>query len=358
MLELNNLDEIRGNTVAIYSIKTLLRGNNFPRFSILSGREGVGKSSVAKIIAKEISKDDRIITYNMGLNVNMDEVQQQVFTLAPVSPKAFIFEEIQGLNKENQTALLNMIDTQPNNVYVICTTTAINKISRALKSRATSWEFKVLDKAQLEGLLSDYLNEQGKVLSKEAKELLIRSSFGIPRDLLKNTDFALSGDFTSSDLGTLLGQVPDDNLFALFLSVASDDGGNVALILNGLINQVTGDKLYQIRDFCTRYLLASLSRNYNSIGRDIVFTLDSIYTTEKKEKVTNALIKLTADNLVLGLLSLNMNLGRVNNASLLGSQKHLAQQNEAVQTVRKSNTETKETSKTGLSSLDLLDLKL
>lgn len=341
MLEIKSLSEVRGNTVPLYSIKSLLNGKNFPKFSIISGREGVGKSTVCRLVAEELNEmDSDVVVYNFGLDIKMEDLRTEVFSMAPVRPKAFIFEEIQGLDKVGQTALLNMIDTQPQNVYVICTTTAIYKIARALRSRATVWDFKSLSKVQLSELLDDYLADRGETLSHEAKEILIKSANGVPRDLLKNTDFALSGDFTSNDLSTLLGQVPDDIMFSLFVAVASDNV-NIAEILNKFLEQTSQDKVYQLRDYWTRFILESIAEKFTTIDKVHGRTLNTVYNDSKREAMTKTLIRANADTLLLELLSLNMQFLRKSKSNVLGSQAHQAQvyESEMSMRVNRSNVE-------------------
>ena len=177
MLELKTLEDVRGNTTVIYSIKTLITRKTFPNLSIFAGVMGVGKTSVAKIVARMVDETETPTTvYNCGTISDVSRLQEEVFSLNPIKPKVFIFEELHALNRASQEALLQMFDSQAKNIYIICTTTELYKVRRTIKSRSHVWEFKSLSEKQLAQLLDDYLNDKGVTLSVESKNALLRSS--------------------------------------------------------------------------------------------------------------------------------------------------------------------------------------
>ena len=319
MLQITSLDDIRGNNVVIYALKKLLTDGNFPHFTILTGQLGVGKSTVAGILAKELNKSDLpATTINMGLEVSMSHIEETVFKMNPVKPRAFVFEELHGLDKSQQTALLSMLDTQPNNVYIIATTTESHKILRTIKSRAATWDFKLLSSKQLSQLLDDYLNSIGARLSSDAKALLVRASRGVPRDLLKNTDLAISGEFSETQLEEILNFLPDDLMFSVFCSLkANSTDFNTGIV--DLIDNPGRDKVSQLRDFYTRYLLERQGSSI-TISKEKLQVLDSMYTKEDLIKIGRTLIKLTPDTLILELALLNMELTKTTNRGLIGRQ--------------------------------------
>lgn len=320
MLELNSLSEVRGNNVIIYSLKTLLEKNKFPKFSIMSGPMGVGKSSVAMLVAKELNESEHPVqVYNFGKKVDMQEVEDIVFKMNPVKPHVFIFEELHGLDKGEQTALLTMLDKQPQNVYIICTTTEVYHILRTIRSRAQIFEFKLLGSRQLAQLLDDYLKEQRVSLTPQARQTLLSSCYGVPRDLLKNADLAISGEFSNTQLNELLGQVSEDLIFSLICSLKStgvDFSSNAQLFMD----EENRRKLVQLRDFFTRYLLERNGLEGATLSKERIKTLDSLFTHEECNKVGRTLIRATPETLMLELSLLNMELTSTGNKQMVGQQ--------------------------------------
>lgn len=356
MLDIQKLEEVRGNNVVIYSIKTLLEKNAFPRFVILAGHMGVGKSTVARLVAEQINAGEfQVVTFNFGLKLDMKAMEDAVFKMKPSHPRAFIFEEIQGMDKSQQTALLTMLDSQPDNVFILCTTTEVFKILNTIRSRATVWEFKLLGERQLSQLLDDYLSIKSTALSQKAKTALLKSCYGVPRDLLKNTDLAISGDFSVEQLEELLGHVSEDLIFTVFCALKSSSV-DFATHISAMIDDSGKDKLKQFRDFFTRYLLERKGIEGGTIGSSKIKTLDGLFSDEEIIRIGNTLVKANGDTLALELAILNLEFTRTGMKQLVGQQidRSVAGRSATPQTVRENAVDRKTSSKISASSLNTL----
>lgn len=331
MYEIKELSDVRGNTVVTYSIQTLLDRRSFPNFAILSGVMGVGKTSVAKVVAKTLNESDaEIHIYNLGMEIDMNRLKEDVFSINPVKPRAFIFEELHGMSKNDQNALLQMIDMQSKNVYIIATTTELSRVIRPLRSRAQSWEFKLLSDKQLSALLDDYLSKQGVSLPSACKQSLLRSCKGVPRDLLKSADFAIAGDFSSAQLDTLLGNVSDDVMFALFCGLKSDTVGFVSN-MERILDEGEEAKLEALQDFWLRYLMERSGAVRKTLSNMNIETLDKLYKKSDLAKVSQMLLRATPETLMLELLTMNMALTGATSSGTTGIQKEVARDSESTQ---------------------------
>lgn len=320
MLKIDKLEDVRGNNVVVYSIKTLVSKGTYPKFTIMSGNMGVGKSTVARIVGDMLDESETPLQIlNFGLEINMKTVEDTVFKMNPSKPRVFIFEEMHGLNKEQQTALLTMLDMQPSNIYVIGTTTELHKILPAIRSRATVWKFRLLAEKQLSQLLDDYLSIVGGTLSSQAKYALLKSCRGVPRDLLKSTDLALAGEFTESQLNELLGQISEDLIYTLLCSLKSTSI-DFSVNMTRLLSDFSKDKLYQMRDFFTRYLLERKGIEGATITKEKISSLDLLFSDEELNNIGKVLVRATPDTLALELALLNMNLTRTGRNQLVGQQ--------------------------------------
>lgn len=356
MLDIQKLEEVRGNNVVIYSIKTLLEKNAFPRFVILAGHMGVGKSTVARLVAEQINAGEfQVVTFNFGLKLDLKAMEYAVFKMKPSHPRAFIFEEIQGMDKSQQTALLTMLDSQPDNVFILCTTTEVFKILNTIRSRATVWEFKLLGERQLSQLLDDYLSIKSTALSQKAKTALLKSCYGVPRDLLKNTDLAISGDFSAEQLEELLGHVSEDLIFTVFCALKSSSV-DFSTHISAMIDDSGKDKLKQFRDFFTRYLLERKGIEGGTIGSSKIKTLDGLFSDEEIIRIGNTLVKANGDTLALELAILNLEFTRTGMKQLVGQQidRSVAGRSATPQTVRENAVDRKTSSKISASSLNTL----
>lgn len=335
MLEIKTLKDVRGNNVVIYSIQTLLERKAFPRLSIMAGVMGVGKTSVAKVVAEQLDKSGTPVkTYNCGMSIDLQKINEEVFAMKPAQPKAFIFEEVHGLPRADQNALLQMFDSQSPNTYIICTTTDIHKVLRTIRSRAQVWEFKLLSEKQLAQLLDDYLASKGAVLQPQSKQSLLRACHGVPRDLIKNTDLALEGDFSSSQLDSLLGNVSDELIYAIFCSLKSKTSDFVAHI-EELMEEASTSKLAALNDFWLRFLLERCGGSRQTLPPAMVKSLNNIYTPAEINKIAKMLLRATPDTILLELLSLNMSFTNSTSSGVVGTQRDDAMRAENEQRVER-----------------------
>lgn len=325
MLELKTLDDVRGNNVVVYSIKTLLEKKSFPKLSIMAGVLGVGKTSVAKIVAEKIDQSGvPYKTYNCGVLNDMSKLQDEVFAMNPARPKAFLFEELHALSKADQNALLQMFDSQPSNVHIICTTTEPSRILRTIRSRAQVFTFRLLSDKQLSQLLDDYLKIKGTTLSVPAKQTLLRSCRGVPRDLIKNIDLALDGNFSAAQLDALLGNVSDELIFSVLCSLKSRTIDFVSHI-EDLMDDSSDNKLSALSDFWLRFMLERSSDTHTTLSSEKITALNKIFTPSDISKVTKVLLRATPTTFLLELINLNMTLVGTGSSDTLGHQRDASQ---------------------------------
>lgn len=328
MYEIKSLDDIYGNNVTLFSIKTLLERKSFPKLSIMSGVMGVGKSSVAKVVANMLDKSATPVkTYNCGILDNMQVLQDEVFSLNPAQPKVFIFEEIHSLSRANQNALLQMFDSQASNIYVICTTTEISRVLRTIRSRARVWEFHLLSEKQLAQLLDDYLEKREITLTERSKQSLLRSCHGVPRELINNTDFAIDGNFDAIQLDSVLGNVSDDLVYSVFVALKSNSVDFVN-VLEDLVEDASKEKLDALNDFWLRFLLERSGGVRRTLSLQMVTSLNSLFTHDEILRITKVMLRLTPKTMMLELVNLNMIMTGTTDQVVVGQQIDKARERE------------------------------
>ena len=159
MLDLN---EVVGQKHAKAFLQGRLDKDNVPQVIILHGSPGLGKTSIARIIAVNINANARpdlkeqltkevivdknpnvgcVKTFNMS-TLGDDAIQSVVSELnvglSSTGRKVLILDEAHGMTDRQQDAILTLIDPPPENVYVILCTTDIGNLSSSLLSRSSS----------------------------------------------------------------------------------------------------------------------------------------------------------------------------------------------------------------------------
>lgn len=324
MLNIDRVSDLRGNATVLYAMNQLLERGKFPKFTIIHGQMGVGKTTAARLIAKELLKNDPMaskpLEFDVALGVNLQEIASTYIEHAPAHNQVIIFEEFHAFDKNAQTALLNMIDRQPPTLYIICTTTELHKILRPLQSRAQLFEFRLLRQTQMAALLNEYLESRGESLDPSMKEAVLYKARGIPRDMLKDTDLLLSGDFTSEQVNDLLGFMSDATALTLFLSVKSDTLTFIDTI-GMMLEEKINDRVNQLRDFWTRFILCRKGNNNYGLDKTRLDALNSVYASDAEiMQVTSTLLRATDKTLELELIQLNMKLTGARNSNVVGEQ--------------------------------------
>ena len=117
------------------NINTLIQwrcNKSVPRFIIISGDEGSGRLTLAKVIIKMISAKGII----MGNSI--EEVRETIENAYTITePTCYIFRNADDMKNEAKNALLKVVEEPPNNAYFIMTVQNIDNMLGTIKSRGT-----------------------------------------------------------------------------------------------------------------------------------------------------------------------------------------------------------------------------
>lgn len=214
-------EDLLGNTTTINYITKMLLEGKFPQFIILSGPPGCGKTTTAFLIAKALQCEtyngtgicgycescknlDEVLyntgkgdpalgvnTFDMGLNTDeeyINDIATSIQSGAFLGKKVMIIEELQKTRKDSQESLLNTLEFIPDDVYVIITTTEINKIITALRTRAVDLRFNYPSSVELKDYISKIAMKEGVKVNKEHIDILIKHFSNNPRQILKTLE--------------------------------------------------------------------------------------------------------------------------------------------------------------------------
>ncbi|TRW41503.1 DNA polymerase III subunit gamma/tau [Klebsiella michiganensis] len=228
---------------------------------LFSGTRGVGKTSIARLLAKGLNCETGITATPCGVCDNCREIEQGRFVdlieidaasrtkvedtrdlldnvqYAPARGrfKVYLIDEVHMLSRHSFNALLKTLEEPPAHVKFLLATTDPQKLPVTILSRCLQFHLKALDVEQIRHQLEHILGAEQIVFEPRALQLLSRAADGSLRDALSLTDQAIaSGDgrLTAESVSTMLGTLDDDQALSLIEALVAADGERVMAGVN------------------------------------------------------------------------------------------------------------------------------
>jgi DNA polymerase-3 subunit gamma/tau len=194
-------DDVIGQDHVVKTLKKAILDKTFAHAYIFAGGRGTGKTSIARIFAKEIGTTGNDLyeidaASNRGID-DIRELRESVLTLPFESQyKIYIIDEVHMLTKDAFNALLKTLEEPPAHVIFILATTELEKVIPTIVSRCQSFTFKKPSPSVLKDVAIEIAKKEGYILEPSAAELVGILGDGSFRDTLGMVQKVIS---TSSD---------------------------------------------------------------------------------------------------------------------------------------------------------------
>ncbi len=168
---------------------------------LFAGSRGLGKTSVARIFAKELGCTERdLYEIDAASNNSVDDIRslsENVYTLPFESAyKVYILDEAHMLSKGAWNAFLKTLEEPPAHAIFILATTELSRVPETVQSRCQVFVFKKPIRTELAKVVSSVAKKEGYSIEPAAADLIALLAEGSYRDALSVLERALS---TSSD---------------------------------------------------------------------------------------------------------------------------------------------------------------
>lgn len=195
-----SLDEVLGQDHVTNILRRALEQGKIAHAYLLTGPRGVGKTSVARILAHEINQlpyDEEashldIIEIDAASNNGVDDIRalREKAQVAPVSApkKIYIIDEVHMLSKPAFNALLKTLEEPPAHVVFILATTDADKLPATILSRVQQFFFHPISVDVMARQLMAIAEKEGFVIEADAARLIAERSRGGFRDGISMLD--------------------------------------------------------------------------------------------------------------------------------------------------------------------------
>jgi DNA polymerase-3 subunit gamma/tau len=267
-------DDVIGQPHVVQTLMNAVSTKRVAHAYLFSGTRGVGKTTVARILAKalncergptshpcdtcencrEIAQGNSVdvIEIDGASNTSVDdvrEIRENVrFTPFRGQFRVYLIDEVHMLSNSAFNALLKTLEEPPAHVVFIFATTEIHKIPATILSRCQHYNFRRIARTEIIERLRHVAAQDQLSLEERSFVALARASEGSMRDALSLLDQAIAyGGKTIShaDLELLLGAVPQELVQELLRAILAQDSPAALASLANLL-----DRGHDLRAFC------------------------------------------------------------------------------------------------------------
>jgi DNA polymerase-3 subunit gamma/tau len=263
-----------GQPHVVTTLMNAIASRRVPHAFLLSGGRGVGKTTVARILAKALNCEqgptstpcDRcatcveilqgssvdVIEIDGASNTSVDdirEVRENVkFTPFRGHYRVYIIDEVHMLSNSAFNALLKTLEEPPAHVVFIFATTELHKIPATILSRCQHYTFRRIARSEIIQRLRHVAGQDAITVEDRSLASIARASDGSMRDALSLMDQAVSfGGKTirHEDLDALLGAVPHELVRDMLAAVRTRNPAAAVEVISRL-----ADQGHDLRSFC------------------------------------------------------------------------------------------------------------
>ena len=268
-------EEVIGQPHVVQTLVNAISTKRIAHAFLFSGTRGVGKTTVARILAKALNCEKGptgtpcntcpacaeiaqgtsvdVIEIDGASNTGVDDVREirenVKFTPFRGMYRICIIDEVHMLSNSAFNALLKTLEEPPAHVVFIFATTEIHKIPATILSRCQHYNFRRIQRSEIIQRLRHVAAEEGIAVEDRSLAAVARASEGSMRDALSLLDQAVAFGgkaIRHADLETLLGAVPQEHVRAMIAAIITQDSPAAVRIVAQLLDQG-----HDLRAYCS-----------------------------------------------------------------------------------------------------------
>ncbi len=245
--------ELSGQEHVVRALSNALERGQLHHAYLLTGTRGVGKTTIARILAKSLNCERGVSATPCGVcaacvdidagrfvdlleldaasNTGIDNMRE-ILDNARYAPtvgryKVYLIDEVHMLSRAAFNSMLKTLEEPPEHVKFVLATTEAQKIPVTVLSRCLQFNLKLLPSATIAARLSEILRAEGVASDEAALALIAHAARGSMRDALSVLDQALAygaGEVREGAVRAMLGTVDADFAYRIVDALIARDG--------------------------------------------------------------------------------------------------------------------------------------
>ena len=258
-----NFDTLVGQENTVQALVNALDQERLHHAYLFTGTRGVGKTTLARILAKSLNCEKGIsskpcgecsscisvdkgnfvdlIEVDAASNTKVDEMRELLENsqYAPTSGrfKIYIIDEVHMLSNSAFNAMLKTLEEPPEHIKFILATTDPKKVPVTVLSRCLQFNLKQMTVEKISNHLDMILTNEKIKSEKKALGLIAKSARGSMRDALSLTDQAIAysgNEISENKVSEMLGVVDNNFLIDILFKISENKGGELIEIAHGM----------------------------------------------------------------------------------------------------------------------------
>lgn len=180
--------EVLGQKATVLSLRKALDAGR-SRVFLFVGPSGVGKTTLARLVARHIGCDDaNLLELDAATHTGIDSMRELSdrlqFATIDGSPRCVILDEVHMLSKQAFQSILKILEEPPTGVYWCLCTTEADRVPKNIKTRCAAYVLKpIADSAVLE-LLQNVKEQEGLRIPDDGLQMIVDAAEGSVRQAL------------------------------------------------------------------------------------------------------------------------------------------------------------------------------
>ena len=236
-----NLKEMVGQDEAVSLISSQISDEKIGHAYLFSGPKGVGKTSLARIIAKELGCDPvfDVSEIDAASHNKVDDIRDMnesvnFIATSPGKKRIFILDEVHMLSNAASNAFLKTLEEPPEHVIFILATTEPDRVIETIRSRTTQVVFKKISEAEIIKVLQKISKKENINFNKDILQTIATYSDGSLRDainLFEQADNTFGENVTIENIFSLVGKLGSEEIQAIIESIEFQDTGKILNVI-------------------------------------------------------------------------------------------------------------------------------